>query len=42
MVREIIINLAWRFDGTELGDRFWNIYERLNERLLWKGKVKWK
>ena len=40
MIREFVGELAWQFDGTELGNRLWSIYERLKykEKALWKKK----
>jgi hypothetical protein len=42
MIREIVSELAWQFDGTELGNRLWSIYERLKckEKALWERKRK--
>ena len=42
MMREIVGELAWRFNGTALGNILWIKYEKMKykQRELWKGTSK--
>lgn len=36
MLKKVIEELAWGFNGTKFGDKCWAIYEKLRERELRK------